>query len=80
MVSSVYLRLLIGAQKQRHHSTDKGHIVKSMVFPVVMYGCKSWTIEKADAEELMAIDLQVLLELFDAIIQRKHGMDPKCNK
>ena len=24
------------------------HLVKAMVFPVVMYGCKSWTIKKAD--------------------------------
>ena len=28
-------------------------IAKAMVFPVVMYGCESWTIKKADAEELM---------------------------
>ena len=26
----------------------KVHIVKAMVFPVVMYGCESWTIEKAE--------------------------------
>ena len=26
----------------------KIHIVKTMVFPVVMYGCKSWTIKKAE--------------------------------
>ena len=26
----------------------KGHLVKAMVFPVVMYGCKSWTIKKAE--------------------------------
>ena len=26
----------------------KGHIVKAMVFPVVMYGCESWTIKKAE--------------------------------
>ena len=26
----------------------KGHIVKAMVFPVVMHGCKSWTIKKAE--------------------------------
>ena len=26
----------------------KVHIVKAMVFPVVMYGCKSWTIKKAE--------------------------------
>ena len=26
----------------------KVHIVKAMIFPVVMYGCKSWTINKAE--------------------------------
>ena len=30
----------------------KVHLVKAMVFPVVMYGCESWTIKKADAFEL----------------------------
>ena len=28
-------------------------IVKCMVFPVVMYGCESWTIKKAEPKELM---------------------------
>ena len=31
----------------------KFHIVKAMVFPVVMYGCESWTVKKAEHEELM---------------------------
>ena len=31
----------------------KVHLVKAMVFPVVMYGCESWTIQKLSAEELM---------------------------
>ena len=31
------------------------HLVKAMVFPVVMYGCKSWTIKKLSAEELMLL-------------------------
>ena len=31
----------------------KVHIVKAMVFPVVTYGCESWTVKKAEAEELM---------------------------
>ena len=35
-------------KKQRHHFADKVHTVKAMVFPVVMYGCKSWTIKKAE--------------------------------
>ena len=33
----------------------KGHIVKAMVFPVVMYGCESWTIKKGETEELMLL-------------------------
>ena len=32
------------------------HIVKAMVFPVVMYGCESWTIKKAEYEELMVLN------------------------
>ena len=31
----------------------KFHLVKAMVFPVVMYGCESWTIRKLSTEELM---------------------------
>ena len=30
------------------NSPTKVHIVKAMVFPVVMYGCESWTIKKAE--------------------------------
>ena len=35
------------------------HIVKAMVFPVVMYGCESWTIKKLSAEELMLLNCGV---------------------
>ena len=38
----------------------KVHLVKAMVFPVVMYGCESWTIRKLSTEELML--LKVVLE------------------
>ena len=34
-------------QKQRHYFANKIHLVKAMVFPVVMYGCESWTISRA---------------------------------
>ena len=33
---------------QRHHFATKVHLVKAMVFPLVMYGCESWTIKKAE--------------------------------
>ena len=35
-------------KKQRHYFADKGPLVKAMVFPVVMYGCESWTIKKSE--------------------------------
>ena len=35
----------------------KVHLVKSMVFPVVMYGCDSWTIKKAESQRIDAFEL-----------------------
>ena len=35
----------------------KIHIVKAMVFPVVMYGCESWTIKKAECQRYDASEL-----------------------
>ena len=35
----------------------KVHLVKAMVFPVVMYGCKSWTIKKAECQRIDACEL-----------------------
>ena len=35
----------------------KGHLVKTMVFPVVMYGCESWTIKKAEHGRTDAFEL-----------------------
>ena len=37
----------------------KVHIVKAMVFPVVMYGCESWTIKKVSTKELMLLNYGV---------------------
>ena len=36
---------------------SKVHLVKAMVFPVVMYGCESWTIEKAESQRIVAFEL-----------------------
>ena len=33
----------------------KVHLVKAMVFPVVMYGCESWTVKKAEQQRLMLL-------------------------
>ena len=37
----------------------KVHLVKAMVFPVVMYGCESWTVKKLSTEELMLLNCGV---------------------
>ena len=50
--------------QSRHHikSRDlilltKVHLVKAMVFPVVMYGCESWTIKKSECQRIDAFEL-----------------------
>ena len=35
----------------------KVHLVKAMIFPVVMYGCKSWTVKKAERQRIDAFEL-----------------------
>ena len=37
--------------------STKVHLVKAMVFPVVMYGCESWTIKKAECRRINAFEL-----------------------
>ena len=37
--------------------STKVHLVKAMVFPVVMYGCKSWTVKKAERQKIDAFEL-----------------------
>ena len=37
----------------------KVHLVKTMDFPVVMYGCESWTIKKAEHKDLMLLNCGV---------------------
>ena len=44
--------------KSRHVTLPtKVHIVKAMVFPVVMYGCEGWTIKKAECQRIDAFEL-----------------------
>ena len=43
-------------EKQRHYFSTKVHLVKANVFPVVMYGCESWTIKKAECRRIDAFE------------------------
>ena len=44
-------------KKQRHYFANKICLVKTMVFPVVMCGCESWTIKKAECQRIDAFEL-----------------------
>ena len=44
-------------KKQRHYFATKVCLVKAMVFPVVMYGCESWTVKKAEHLRIDAFEL-----------------------
>ena len=44
-------------KKQRHYLPTKVCLVKAMVFPVVMYGCESWTVNKAEFQRTDAFEL-----------------------
>ena len=47
------------AKKQRHRFTNKGLYSQSYDFPVVMHGCESWTIKKAERERIDTVELGV---------------------
>ena len=50
---------LDSVSKRRDITLTKVHIVKAMIFPVVMYGCESWTVKKLSSEELMLLNCDV---------------------
>ena len=35
----------------------KAHLVKALAFPILMYGCESWTIKKAERQRIYAFEL-----------------------
>ena len=46
-------------KKQRHYVVDKGPSSQSYVFPVVVYGCETWTVKKLSTKELMLLNCGV---------------------
>ena len=47
-----------GGKKADIALPTKVHLVKAMVFPVVMYGCECWIIKKAEHQSIDAVELQ----------------------
>ena len=46
-------------------------LVKAMVFPVVMYGCESWTVKKAERQRINAFELWVLEKTLESPLDCK---------
>ena len=49
----------------------KVHLVKVMIFPVVMYGCESWTIKKAEWQRIDTFELWHWRRLFESLLDSK---------
>ena len=52
--------------------TTKVHLVKAMAFPVVMYGCESWTIKKAECQRIDAFELRFGEDSSESLGQQGH--------
>ena len=48
----------------------KVHLVKGMVFPIVMYGCENWTIKKAESRRIDASELLKNWTLFPTVLEK----------
>ena len=62
--------------------STKVHLVKAMVFPVVMCGCESWTIKKAERRRIDAFELWCWRRLFESPLDCKEiqPVHPKGNQ
>ena len=59
---------------------SKVHIVKAMAFPIVMYGCESWAIKKAECQRINAFELQSWRRLLRVPWTARKSVSPKGNQ
>ena len=60
--------------------STKFHLVKAMVFPVVMYGCESWIIKKAEHPRTYAFELWCWRRLESLLDYKTKPVNPKGNQ
>ena len=58
-------------EKQRHYFINKVCLVKAVVFPVVVYGCESWTVKKAERRRIDAFETVVLEKALESPLDCK---------
>ena len=54
-------------RQQRYYFANKVHLVKALVFPVVMYGCESWMQRKLSTKELMLLNCGVAEDSWESL-------------
>ena len=67
-------------RKQKRYFTNKVCLVKTMVFPVVMCGCESWSIKKLSAEELMLSNCGVGEDSWESLGLQEDPTSPSWRK
>ena len=69
-------------KKQDITLPTKVHIVKAIVFPVVMNGCESWTIKKAESQKIRCFQTVVLEKMLESLLDCKEiqPVHPKGNQ
>ena len=60
----------------------KVHLVKAMVFPVIVYGCENWTVKKAERQKIDAFELRCWRRLSESPLDSKENqpVNPKENQ
>ena len=56
--------------------STKVHLVKAMFFPVVMYGCESWTVKKAERRRIDAFELWCGEDSLESLGQQEDSTNP----
>ena len=68
-------------KKQRHYFANKFCLVTALVFPLVMYGCESWTIKKAECWRIDALNCGIGEDSWESLgLQGDQTINPKGNQ
>ena len=67
-------------KKWEHHFANRGVYSQSYSFPLVMYGCESWTIKKAELQRIEAFQLWCWKTLESPLDSKIKGVNAKGNK
>ena len=68
-------------KKQRYHFANRGPYSQAVAFPVVMYGCESWTINKTERQRSFAFELWCWRRLLSPLdFKEIKPINPKGNQ